>query len=72
MWVLILVIHNTCRYDVRNRFDDKSQFGLKSNLPQRYTEEEEEFERLLDEERYLALGTDIDEEELQRGIYSLS
>ena len=56
------------RYDVRNRFDDKSQFGLKSNLPYRMTDEEEELERLLDEERYLGLGTDITEEELQRGV----
>lgn len=34
------------------------------------TDEEEEFEKLLDEERYLALGTDIMEEELLQGIVS--
>ena len=66
------IIYNThtLRYDVRNRFDDKSQFGLKSNLPQRFTEEEEELEELLDQERYLAMGTDITEEELQRGAHT--
>ena len=59
------------RYDVRNRFDDKSQFGLKSNLPHRLTEAEEELEKQLDQERYMALGTDISEEEIQRGRNSL-
>ena len=46
------------RYDVRNRLDDKGQFGLKSNLPYRFTEEEEQFEEMLDQERYLALECD--------------
>ena len=46
------------RYDVRNRLDDKNQFGLKSNLPSRPTAEEVELEEELDYERYLALERD--------------
>ena len=47
-----------CRYDVRNRLEDKNQFGLKSNLPHRPTAEEVELEEELDYERYLALERD--------------
>ena len=57
------------RYDIRNRLEDKSQFGLKSNLPVRLTAEEEELERQLEEERYLFLGKDVLEEELLEGLY---
>ena len=46
------------RYDVRNRLEDKNQFGLKSNLPYRPTAEEVELEEELDRERYLALEND--------------
>ena len=46
------------RYDVRNRLEDKNQFGLKSNLPHRPTAEEVELEEELDYERYLALERD--------------
>lgn len=46
------------RYDVRNRLEDKNQFGLKSNLPYRPTPEEVELEEELDRERYLALECD--------------
>lgn len=60
----------TLRYDVRNRFDDKAQFGLKSNLPRMITNQEAEFEKLLEEERYYALGRDIMEEELLQGYIS--
>lgn len=55
------------RYDVRNRLDDKGQFGLKSNLPYRFTEEEEQFEEMLDRERYLAL--ECDELRVEEGEY---
>lgn len=55
------------RYDVRNRLDDKGQFGLKSNLPYRFTEEEEQFEEMLDQERYLAL--ECDELRVEEGEY---
>ena len=34
------------------------------------TEEEEEFEALLDEERYMALDKDILEEDLLKGMFS--
>ena len=47
-----------CRYDIRNRLDDKTQFGLKSNIPHKLSPEEEELEELLDSERYLALEAD--------------
>ena len=57
-----------CRYDIRNRLEDKSQFGLKPSLPHKISPEEEEFEELLDEERYFSLGTDIKEEELREGV----
>lgn len=56
-----------CRYDIRNRLEDKTLFGLKPNLPRRRTEEEEELEERLDQERYLALGVDILEHELLEG-----
>ncbi len=55
------------RYDIRNRLEDKSQFGLKPNLPRRMTKGEEELEEVLDHERYLALGVDILEHELREG-----
>ena len=55
------------RYDIRNRLEDKSQFGLKPNLPRRRTSEDDELEDLLDRERYLALNVDILEHELQEG-----
>lgn len=55
------------RYDIRNHFDDKSQFGFKPNLPPRKTEQEKEFELLLDEERYRFLGNDVLEKDLERG-----
>ena len=58
------------RYDVRNRLDDKGQFGLKSNLPYRFTEEEEQFEEMLDQERYLAL--ECDELRVEEGEYVCS
>ena len=56
-----------CRYDIRNRLEDKGQFGLKPILPRRRTEEEEELEEQLDHERFLALGVDILERELLEG-----
>ena len=57
------------RYDIRNRLEDKAQFGLKPILPRRRTEEEEELDEMLDQERYLALGVDILEQELLEGDY---
>lgn len=53
-----------CRYDVRNRLEDKAQFGLKSNLPRRVTREEEALEEMLDHERYLSLQ-DAEEEHME-------
>ena len=55
---------HTSRYDIRNRLEDKALFGLKPNFPHKLTQEEEEFEELLDKERYSSLGCDILEEEL--------
>ena len=69
--LLLLFFFFIVRYDIRNRLEDKSLFGLKSNIPHRLTDQEEELERLLDEERYLALGTDITEEELLRGTVNV-
>ena len=56
------------RYDIRNHFDDKAQFGIKPSLPHRPTDEEEALEAQLDEERYLALGQEILEEDLGKEI----
>ncbi len=58
---------HTYRYDIRNRLEDKSQFGLKPSLPHRMSLEEEALEDELEKERYLALGVDIHEEELREG-----
>ncbi len=55
------------RYDVRNRLDDKGQFGLKPNLPRRMTAKEEDEEDNLDRERYLALEWDDIRVEEQEG-----
>ena len=60
----------TCtRYDCRGHLYDKAQFGLKPNLPRRWTAEEEAFEELLDRERYMALDTDLREEDFRKGVY---
>ena len=70
LWVCFFLL----RYDVRNRLDDKGQFGLKSNLPYRFTEEEEQFEEMLDQERYLALECDelrVEEGECVCGMVGL-
>ena len=58
---------HTQRYDIRNRLEDKSQFGLKPSIPHKLTATEEELEDELDRERYLSLGVDIREEELREG-----
>ena len=71
VFIVVIIIIIIIRYDIRNRLEDKSLFGLKSNIPHRLTDQEEELERLLDEERYLALGTDITEEELLRGTVNV-
>lgn len=58
------------RYDVRNRLEDKSQFGLKPNLSHRMSSEERAFQEQLDMERYLALEWDeIRVEEQEGGLY---
>ena len=57
------------RYDVRNRLDDKALFGLKSSIPYRMSEEDEEFEEMLDRERYLAL--ECDELRVEEGRYGI-
>lgn len=55
---------------MRNRFDDKSQFGVKSNLPYKMSEEEEQLEDQLDRERYLALHWDDIRVEEQEGKWA--
>ena len=67
-----MIATRVSRYDIRNRLEDKSQFGLKSNLPVRLSIEEEKLERQLEEERYLFLGKDVLEEELLEGMGQLS
>lgn len=58
------------RYDVRNKLEDKAQFGLKSNLSHRRSAEEKELREELDMERYLALEWDeIRMEEQEGGLY---
>lgn len=68
-------LHSIHRYDVRNRLDDKNQFGLKSNLPYRPTTEEVELEEELDRERYLALECDdirvAEQEGKERKMFNL-
>ena len=56
-----------CRYDVRNRLEDKSLFGVKSNLPYKMSAKERELEEELDKERYLALHWDDIRVEEQEG-----
>ena len=56
------------RYDCRGHLYDKGQFGLKSNLPRRWTAEEEAFEEMLDRERYMALDKDLREEDFRKGL----
>lgn len=46
------------RYDVRNKLEDKRQFGLKPNLARPVSAEERELEEELNKERYLALEWD--------------
>ena len=58
------------RYDVRNRLEDKNQFGLKPNIPHKMPIEEEQLEDMLDKERYLSLDCDILEQELREGAHN--
>ena len=64
--VFTSTLDNVFRYDIRNRLDDKTQFGLKSSIPHKLSAEEEAFEELLDSERYLALEAD---EESRAGLW---
>lgn len=59
--------HFLFRYDVRNKLEDKSQFGVKSILPYRMSAKERELEEELDKERYLALYCDDLRVEEQEG-----
>ena len=61
------LLHFFSRYDIRNRLEDKAQFGIKPILPQRLSVEEEKLEEELDRERYLALDNDILDVELGAG-----
>ena len=55
---------------MRNKLEDKGQFGLKSNLAHRMSDEERAFQEKLDSERYLALEWDeIRVEEQEGGLY---
>lgn len=56
------------RYDIRNRLEDKSLFGLKPNLPRPISAAELELEEELDKERYLALEWDQIRVEEEEGI----
>lgn len=56
-----------CRYDVRHRLEDKSEFGLKPNLPRPVSVEMMKLEEELDKERYLALEWDAIRVEEQEG-----
>ena len=56
-----------CRYDVRNKLEDKNKFGLKPNIS-RVTAESRELEEELDKERYLALEWDEIRVEEQEGV----
>lgn len=58
---------HSCRYDVRNKLEDKSQFGLKPNLPRPMSADELALEEELDKERYLALEWDDIRVEEQEG-----
>ena len=57
----------TNRYDLRNRLEDKNQFGLKPILPRRRTQEEDDLEEMLDKDRYFSLGIDVLEHQLLEG-----
>lgn len=59
------------RYDVRNRLEDKRQFGLKPNLSRPVMDEERKLEEELDMERYLALEWDDIRVEEQEGGFLL-
>ena len=64
--MFILAVLVFFRYDVRNKLDDQSQFGLKPSIPRPLTTKEMDFEEELDRERYLALECDeirVEEEE---------
>ena len=55
---------------MRNKLDDKSQFGLKPNLAHRISAKDRELEDELNKERYLALEwDDIRVEEQEGGLY---
>ncbi len=64
-------LHVVClyyRYDARNRLEDKSLFGVKSNLPYKMSSKERQLEEELDRERYLALQCDDIRVEEQEGV----
>ena len=68
-FIITVLCMSLYRYDVRNRLDDKSQFGLKPNFPHRMSAKEAELEEELDRERYLALEwDDIRVEEQEGGL----
>lgn len=56
-----------CRYDVRNRLEDKRKFGLKPNLSRPVSAEDRQLEDDLNRERYLALEWDEIRVEEQEG-----
>lgn len=59
----IVLVYCICRYDVRAHLLDVS-----GESPESSDSEEEMIEKLCDEERYLALKTDVVKEEEQEGM----
>lgn len=60
-----------CRYDGRGHLHDLSEYDAEYstwNRDYQLSEEETRIEALCDEERYLALRTDLLEEEARQGI----
>lgn len=62
---------SSCRYDGRGHLHDLSEYDAEYstwNRDYQLSEEEARIEALCDEERYLALHTDLLEEEARQGI----
>lgn len=69
MWTSFsLILFSSNRYDGRGHLHDLSEYDSGSwNTSYQLSEEEDRIEALCDEERYLALHTDLLEEEARQG-----
>lgn len=68
-----LILLSSNRYDGRGHLHDLSEYDSGSwNTSYQLSEEEDRIEALCDEERYLALHTDLLEEEARQGGQSAS